>query len=206
MFNRKCKITFISHGATIHSEENRLFDNDNYPPINESGQEEIEKICEWLRKRAIKTDKIYASAALRTVQTAQCISKLFKQDFEVLDELCPRRYGCWSGLTFEQIESKYPQALEHLHENPCSYCPTNGETIVEFNKRIAKVVKKIVNENIGNRVIIVTHPDVIQSAISNAIKVPAKHQAKFYIKTGSATQISYFGTWASLIYSGYVPL
>lgn len=206
MFNRKCKITFISHGATIHSEENRLSDNENYPPINDSGQDEIEKICEWLRKRAIKNDKIYTSSALRTTQSAQMISKIFKKDFEILDGLHARKCGVWSGLTFEQIENKYPQMLGQLHENPCSYCPDKGETVLDFNKRISKIIKKIVEENVGNRIIIVTHPDVIQSAISKAIKLPPQHQAKVYIRTGSASQISYFESWASLVYSGYVPL
>ena len=206
MFNRKCKITFIAHGSTIHSEENRLSDNDNYPPLNEAGEYETEQICEWLKKRAIKNDKIYASSALRTVQSAQMISKVFKRDFEVLDELYSRKCGVWSGLTYEQIENKYPHMLAQLHENPCSYCPDCGEAILEFNKRVYKIVKKIVDENIGNRIIIVTHPEVIQAAISKAIKLAPQHQAKVYIKTGSATQISYFESWASLVYSGYVPL
>ena len=36
-FNRKCKITFISHGATIYSEEGRFSDAGNYPPLSELG-------------------------------------------------------------------------------------------------------------------------------------------------------------------------
>lgn len=206
MFNRKCKITFISHGATIHSEENRISDNGNYPPLNEAGENEIEKICEWLKQRAIKNDVIYASPALRTIQSAKMISKVFKKDFEVLDSLHSRKYGVWSGLTLEQIEDKYPQAIKQMHENPCSYCPEKGETIIEFNKRVLKVIKKVVDENIGNRIIIVTHPDVIQSAISKAIQLPPQNQTKILIKTGSASQISYFDTWASLIYSDYIPV
>ncbi|MEI8128455.1 MAG: histidine phosphatase family protein [bacterium] len=206
MFNRKCKITFISHGATIHSEENRLSDNGSYPPINEAGEEEIEKICEWLKKRAIKNDKIYTSPALRTIQTAQMVAKVFKKDFEIINGLHSRKYGVWSGLTFEQIEHKYPQMLNQLHENPSSSCPENGETLLDFNKRVSKILKKIVEENVGNRIIIITHPEVIQAAISKAIKLAPQHQSKIYIKTGSASQISYFESWASLVYSGYVPL
>jgi len=206
MLNRKCKITFISHGATVHSEENRLSDNDVYPPLNDAGEEEIEKICEWLKKRGIKNDRIYTSPALRTIQSAQLISKVFKKDFEIIDGLTSRKRGVWSGLTFEQIENKYPQMLEKFHENPCSYCPDCAETILEFNKRVSKIIKKIVDENIGNRIIIVTHPDVIQAAVSTAIKLLPQHQTKVYIKTGSATQISYFDSWASLVYSGCVPL
>lgn len=207
MFNRKCKITFISHGATIYSEENRICtDNDNYPPLNDAGEEEIEKICEWLKKRGIQNDKVYSSPSLRSIQSAEMISKVFKKDFEVLDGLTSRKCGTWSGLTYDDIEEKYPQMLNQMHENPCSFQPEGGEAIADFDKRISKIIKKIVDENSGNRIIIVTHPDIIQAAISSAIKLPTQHQGKVYVKTGSATQISYFESWASLVYSGCVPL
>jgi broad specificity phosphatase PhoE len=206
MFKRKCKITFICHGATVNSEENRMSDQDNYPPLNDAGQVEIEKICEWLKKRAIKNDRIYTSSSLRAVQSAQMITKVFKKDLEILDGLHSRRRGVWSGLTFEQIENEHPQMLEQFLSNPCSYCPEGGETITDFNTRVLTIIKKIVEENIGNRVIIVAGYDVIQSAISQAIQLPAKNQNSVYIKTGSATQISYFENWASLLYSGCVPL
>lgn len=206
MFQRKCKITFISHGATVNSEEKRLSDNEKYPPLNDAGEQEIEKICEWLKRRGIKNDVIYSSPSLRTVQTAQMISKVYKKDFEILDNLHNRKRGIWSGLTFEQIEKKYPHMLELMHTNPMSFCPDGGETISDFNNRVQAVLKEIVEKNIGNRVIIVTHSGVVQAAISNAIGIPPENQAKILIKTGSATQISYFDTWSSLIYSGYIPL
>ena len=62
-FSRKCKITFISHGATIYSEEGRFSDVLNYPQLNDAGQTEVEKITEFLKLRAIKNDKIYSSPA-----------------------------------------------------------------------------------------------------------------------------------------------
>lgn len=206
MFERKCKITFIAHGSTVNSEEKRLSDNEKYPPLNDAGEKEIERVAEWLRKKAIKNDVIYSSPSLRTVQTAQIISKVFKTDFVVLEKLPNRKRGIWSGLTFEQIEKKYPHMIELMHTNPTSFCPEGGECVKEFNLRVDKVIKKIVENNIGNRIIIVTHPSIIQAAISNAIGLPPENQAKVYIKTGSATQISYYDTWASLVYSGYVPL
>lgn len=172
MFNRKCKITFIAHGATIYSEENKIPDKDNYPPLTDAGEEEIEKICEWLKKRGVKNDLICSSPALRVVQSAQMVAKVFKKDFEVLEDLNSIKKG----------------------------------NVIDFNKKVSKIIKKIVDENEGNRVIIVTYPEVIQAAISSAIKLPAKNQTNIYIKTGSASQISYYDDWASLIYSGYIPL
>src|SRR5574344_1078893 len=107
MFKRKCKVTFISHGATIHTDENRFSDKDKYPPLNDAGEKEIENICAWLKKRGVKNDKIYSSAALRTIQSAEMIADSFQDDFEIIDGLSSRNYGVLNGLTYDDIEEKY---------------------------------------------------------------------------------------------------
>ncbi len=205
-FDRKCKITFICHGATIYSDEFRLSDNEVYPPLNEAGQEEIDKVCEFLKKRGVKNDVIYTSPAARTVQSAKIIAKMYKQDFEILDDLNPRQCGDWNGLTFFQIEEKYPDMLEKLIKCPDERLFDNCESISEFIKRVGVSISNVVENNIGNRVIIVTHPEVIQAAIISALELPHERMSRFFINTGSATQISYYESWASLKYSGYVPL
>ncbi len=103
MYKRKCKITFIAHGATIYSDDFRLCSQENYPPMNEKGNEEINKICEYLKKRGVKNDKIYTAPATRCIQTAQMIGKAFKQDFEILPRLNSRMWGDWTGQTIDNI-------------------------------------------------------------------------------------------------------
>ena len=41
-------------------------------------------ICDYLRKRGVKNDKIYSSSASRCLQTAKLISKVYKKDFEII--------------------------------------------------------------------------------------------------------------------------
>ncbi|MBR1681194.1 histidine phosphatase family protein [bacterium] len=200
MFKRKCKITFIAHGSTIYSEDNRFVDKLDYPPINENGEEEICKITEFIKKRGLKTNKIYASPALCCTQSAEIIADELKQDFEILPEFTNRKWGTWSGLTFNEVKKKFPQ------DNIPVCCPENGEEIGNFNKRVKEVISKVIEENLRGRVIIVTHPTVIQAAIGNALGIPVDNQYKAYIRPASATQISYFTDWASLVYSGHVPI
>ena len=204
LFKRKCKITFIRHGATINTEENRLLDNEKYPPINADGKIEAEKIANWIKNKGLKIDKIYSSSALRTVQTARIISEICKYDFQVIENLIARKSGIWSGLSFAEIERKYPNMLDEYHKNPTNYCPDGGETNAEFNMRVNKVISEIISENLNKRLIIITHGDVIQAAIANALKITPENQFKVYIPTGSATQISYFEDFASLVYSSYL--
>ncbi len=204
-FDRKCKITFISHGATIFSEEGRFSDLENHPPLNENGAEEIDKICDYLKKRQVKNDKIYSSSASRCTQSAKKIAKIYKKDFEIVD-LKPRKCGSFSGFTFEQIETKFPKKLKDLILKPDVPTPEDAETVSDFIKRVSEEIEKIVEQNIGSRIIIVTHPDVIKAAICDALEIPATSFQHLYIKTGSATQVSYFKSWKSLIYSDYTPL
>ena len=84
--------------------------------------------------------------------------------------------------------------------------PENGESIADFNKRVSKAIDKLIKENKGNRIIVVTTPEVVQSAIAKTLGIKPEHQHKALVKTGSLTQISYFEGWSSLIYSDYTPL
>lgn len=200
MFQRKCKITFICHGSTIYLEDNRFTNKLDYPPINENGESEIKKITDFIKKRGLKTNKIYSSPALCCTQSAEIIADELKQDFETINELTNRNYGEWNGYTFEELTKKYKD------KNISADCPENGEDIKDFNKRINDILAEIISKNLRGRIIIVTHPEVIQAAICNALKVPAENEYKIYIRPGSATQISYFTDWASLVYSGHVPI
>lgn len=205
-FHRKCKITFVCHGATIYSEEGRFSDAENYPPLSELGIEEMETLSKYLKARGVKNDVIYTSPSIRTIQSAMMVSKIFKKDYVIVDELKTRACGDWNGLTYTQILEKYPKGFSKILSEPDKTTMAGAESSVEFISRVKKVVDDLVAQNIGNRIIIVTHPEVIQAAICAALDIPADKLPKIFIRTGSATQISYFEDWASLVYSDYVPL
>jgi broad specificity phosphatase PhoE len=206
MFNRLCKIIFVRHGATCYSEENRLYDSEDYPPLNELGKEETQKIIKWLQVTCPDVDSIYTSSALRSIQSARMIAKSYKLDFEIVDNLHERKAGIWGGLTYGQIQEKYPDLFAEYKKNPSGFILEGAERRVDTDKRVGKIIEELIKENTYKTIVVVTHAGVIQSAVSYALKIDPVHQDKIYIPTGSATQISYFNNWASLIYSGYVPL
>ncbi len=205
-FNRQCKITFIAHGATIFSEENRFSHIETYPPLNEAGEEEMEKICLFLKKRSIKNNKIYSSAGTRTQESAEIIAKMYKTDIEIVEELRPRTCGIWNNLTLQYLVKHEQESLEKLVTQPDERICEDSESLTEFVERVGKTIDNIIKQNIGNRILIVTYPDVIQAAIIHALKLPHEKMFNFFIKTGSATQISYFEKFNSLKYSGYLPM
>ena len=199
MFKRKCKITFITHGATVHTMDGILSDSGKFPKLNDVGEEEIEKVCEYLSNRGVHYDKIYTSPSARCIQSAQIVAKLFKKRTTTID-LPQRNLGEWTGQSFIDIYDKYGS-------DAIMQTPKGGESINNFNKRVQGIIDKLVEENQGNRIIVVTTPDVVQAAIALTLNLTQENQYKSLIKTGSLTQISYFvDDWSSIIYSDYVPL
>ena len=64
----------------------------------------------------------------------------------------------------------------------------------------------IIENNLGSRIIIVTHKDIIKAAVVSALNIPHSSVHRIYIKSGSATQISYYEKWSSLVYCDYTPM
>lgn len=206
LFKRKCKITYIAHGATIYTEENRICDKESHPPLNEIGQEEAERISKWIVQRSPQVDKIYTGASLSCVQTANFIAKEYGQDFEIRPDLKNQEFGIWKGMNYTEIEERYPEMLQKYHDLTSSYAPDGAETLIEFDERVENTVNQLIEENITKRIIVVTHSNFIRAAIRNALELPVEHQNRVFIPTGSASQVKYYKGWNILMYSGHVPL
>ena len=205
MFKRRCKITFVCHGSTIYSTERRLYDRLDYPPLDENGKEEIQNLAHWLKKSSSKNDAIYVSPTLRSIQSAEIIAKKYGQEFEIMDELKPKDEGLWGALSFEEIQEKYPGELELYHQDPIKNNFPKAESIATFNKKNLKTLEKIIGNNLQKRIIIVADQSYIRSIVTQALDIPVENHFKIRIPTGSATQVNFYKTWNSLIYSGYVP-
>ena len=199
MFKRKCKITFIAHGATVYTIDGIVCNTEKSPKLNELGEEEMEKVCEYLKNRGVAYDTIYSSPSSRCTQSAQVIAKMFKKKITTIN-LPARDQGEWSGRLYTDIFDEFgPKAILQT--------PKNGEALEDFNKRVSDVIDELIEKNRGNRIIIVTTPDVVQSAIAKTLQLSPIAQFKTLIKTGSLTQISYFEDgWSSIIYSDYYPV
>ena len=63
------KLYLIQHGLSLPEEK------DAKRPLSPEGEEETQKIAEFLKARKIKVDSIWHSSKLRAIQTAQIISK-----------------------------------------------------------------------------------------------------------------------------------
>ena len=137
-----------------HSKPLRV-NNDN---SNDSLQVKNEKSClsqegEKIAKeklKDLKVDIVYSSNYVRAIQTAKYIS----EDINIIDELGERVYGINS---WDELPENY-ERKQFLDENlKIGY----GESQKEVRERMTKAINKILDENKGKKIAIVSHATAI---------------------------------------------
>ncbi len=159
------KLILIRHGETFANRQKR------YIGITESRITSYGKYQARCLQKRISTgviDKIFASSSGRAVDFAKII--FAKKQIQTLSELREMNFGIFEGLTFSQVTRKYPQIYDKWLKNPQRFGVPRAESFVDFKARIYKVFKKIISNNAGKTVAVVTHGGPIRLILSRFLK------------------------------------
>jgi len=152
------KIILIRHGE---SEKNikDVFDaqGDDFH-LTKNGQKQTKAAAEMIKEE--KVDKIFYSPMLRTRETAEIINKKFNLPLSPAQELLEINNGNWED------KARYDQSIQTsraaykaltLDEQYQAKRGETGESWKECEERIYNFVKKIIKENPGQTLALVTH-------------------------------------------------
>ncbi|WP_438497686.1 histidine phosphatase family protein [Paenibacillus sp. IHBB 3054] len=143
------------HGQTEWNLQKRMQGHQNSALTNLGKQQ-----AEWLKERleGENLGAIYSSSSLRAVHTAQILRGNRTLPIQQLDELMEINMGIWEGMKTEQIEQDYPLQYARFFTSPDLYVPVSlGETYKQLEQRVVPAVDCILNDNPGQKLLIVTH-------------------------------------------------
>ena len=160
------KLILIRHGSTDWNIEKRysgLIDIG----LNDKGKKEAR--CLYKRLKQEKVNKVYASKKKRAIQTARIIFKGLK--IEKIPDLREVHFGCFEGLTHEEIMKKHGKIYKRWLNNPFCVAVPGGEDLKDFRKRVINAVRKIISLNRNKTVAVVCHGGTI-SILTGKIPAP----------------------------------
>lgn len=161
------KFYLIRHGQTEWNIEGKIQGKTDIP-LNETGIRQAHLLAEALRAMAYTPKKtvpaIYSSVLCRAVQTAEIIKTAFEDagvlPVRTLSQLREVDFGFWEGLTWSQVEERYPEAFHFWEENPAQGTPTGGESRESCRERCRSAVEQILSET-ETDVILVAHGGIL---------------------------------------------
>jgi 2,3-bisphosphoglycerate-dependent phosphoglycerate mutase len=157
----------VRHGETDWNRENR-FQGHADPPLNDTGRGQARALADDLRGEHFAA--AYTSPLRRAYETAAILAS--ELGFEpVADEALKEvDVGSWSGLTRDEVESRFPDGYRRWLEYGHGW--DDGETYDELGERVVSSLLEIAARHPDARVLAVTHGGPIRSALAAGDGVP----------------------------------
>ncbi len=127
------KVFFIRHGQTDFNRERRL--QGAMPvPLNECGRSQSRLLAEYLN--TIPIDAIYTSPRSRALETAGIIGAILRQPVRQDERLAEIAFGDFEGLTFAEVETRFPRAYRKWESGYRPYRVPGGESRLDVQRRM----------------------------------------------------------------------
>jgi probable phosphoglycerate mutase len=152
------KIVLVRHGETQWNVEQRIQGHGDSPLTGE-GIEQARAIGRRLAGE--RFDRIVASDLGRTMQTAAEIAALTGHRVEPDARLRERNFGEGEGLTYAEIDARYPGAFSRVGEVDPDYAIPGGESRRQFHARVTAALDALAHEHRGEALVVVTHGGVL---------------------------------------------
>ena len=147
------KIYLIRHGQTDWNLAGRIQGSHDIS-LNETGKRQAEYLARGMKKRPVV--QIFSSKKKRAMETANAIGASQGVKVIPLDGLEEVEFGLWEGMTWKEIQEKYPEEYKIWQKEPAEITPPGGESRQQVYERVGKAADKIVKRAEGD-VAVVSH-------------------------------------------------
>ncbi|HUU85703.1 MAG TPA: histidine phosphatase family protein [Phycisphaerae bacterium] len=125
-------------------------------PLNATGQQQAAQWGNELAGRELVA--VYCGddpTARETAKSVAARSEVRLRQVRGLEEV---DLGLWEGLTYAQVESRFPKIYRRWIEDPASVCPPDGECLDAAAERLQQTLDRIARKHKGSTVAIVLGP------------------------------------------------
>ncbi len=148
----------VRHGETAWNRESRIQGHLDIP-LSPLGLAQAQRLAQALAGEPL--DAIYASDLGRARQTAAAVAERVGLPVQEDAGLRERGFGCFEGLSWSEIESRWPeQALRWKRRDP-DFGADGGERLRDFYARAVGAVERLAQAHPGQALLVVAHGGVM---------------------------------------------
>jgi len=107
-------------------------------------------------------------------------------------DLEERRFGAWEGLSWDEIESRWPGVTAEFWKNPFTYAPPGGEDHDAHTARVHAAVARLTERFPGRDIVSVGHAGSIRAELTAILALSHQAAAAIDLDFLSLTRIDYY--------------
>ena len=144
---------FSRHGQSQFNTEDRVGGDS---PLSSSGEVYIESLARFFEDKPVA--QVWTSTLQRTMQTASLLAHKKKRHWKKLDEI---NAGVCDGLTYAEIQDRYPDIAASRRADKLGYRYPQGESYEDVIERLEPVIFEI--ERSEGDLLVVAHQAILRA-------------------------------------------
>ncbi len=188
----------LRHGETALSVERRFAGRGDIP-LTETGLAQAAAAATWLAARG-GIDVIVTSPLQRARQTAQAVATATGAPLEVEDDLAETDFGKWEGMTFAEVQARWPEELSGWLAST-DVAPPGGESFAAVTRRVVAALNRLLAAHEGKTLVLVSHVTPIKTLACRAMLAPPAAMYRIHLDVASLCEIDWFSDGPAVIRS-----
>jgi probable phosphoglycerate mutase len=180
------RVLAIRHGETEWNVDSRIQGQLNIP-LNDTGRWQAHRLALAVAEEGI--DAIYSSDLLRALETAQAVSIGCGRAIVTDTGLRERGFGEFEGLTFSEIEQRWPEQSERWRKRDPSFGPSGGEVLADFYGRCVATLTRLAAAHPGQTIAVVAHGGVMDCLYRAATRVGLQAPRSWQLGNASINRV-----------------
>ncbi|MFH1484868.1 MAG: alpha-ribazole phosphatase [Chloroflexota bacterium] len=189
------RLLVVRHGETEWNRDRRYQGQKNVG-LNDTGQRQAERLKDRLADENIVA--AYSSDLQRAKRTAETIVSSKGLEVVPFPGLRELDFGQFEGLTFEEIEQRFPSENRSWLSRRIDVSPPGGENLVQLAKRVSSATDRILRQNAEGTVLVASHGGPIRAILCSLLEIGLTFWWRFRIGTGSLTIVETYPEGAVL--------
>jgi len=155
------KLYLIRHAESMGNVE-EFFQGSLDVEVSPKGMRQLEELKERF-KTINQLDRIYTSPLKRAVKTARYVNYYQHIDLIRMPELAEINAGGFQGKKWSDLPVLYPEAYRNWKENQENFQSPDGESMKDVYNRMSRAMNKIITENQGKTIAVISHGCAIKT-------------------------------------------
>ena len=166
--DRATRIVAIRHGQTAWNADSRIQGHTDIA-LDAVGEWQAERLAEALADDELHA--VYSSDLERARQTAEPLARRKGLQTRLDAGLRERAFGEFEGLSFAQIEQRWPEQAAAWRRRDPDFGARGGEVLRDFRERVVAAVTLLARGHPGQSIALVTHGGVLDLLYREATRL-----------------------------------
>lgn len=154
------RVLLVRHGETDWNVQTRLQGHTDIA-LNARGRQQVRRLGDVLAGETL--DAVYSSDLQRAFETARAIAGATGAPLHAEPALRERGFGCFEGLTYAEIEARWPADARRWRSRDPAFGPAGGESLLDFHARCVDAGERLAALHPGGSIALVAHGGVLDS-------------------------------------------